>query len=254
MKQRGLIDINMILDTRYGALRRIDAPMAERLARSDWYRVRDTDRFEFVSHGAIKDAEFKELYDKMEVETLEASIFTDYIYELRRDVKEGFSRMERLDPGTVIEFTVNVWPYDLLESEMEVIKRAFARYLPPVMTLVDVVSIPHEKLTPSLVATAYEMLAFYNYEDWLKHHHTALLERPIPEVTLFTVRVAPSGTVPKPDHVVQDPFMALPAILMKHLNIRILPTSVACWNPVVYDKLTTPDVEEGESTQDSTSM
>lgn len=236
MRQRALIDIQMILDTRLGVLARLNPQAANKIVRSEWYHQRDTDRFDTVSDGLINIEEYRALAGKYEPETLVESLFTDYLFLLRKDIEEVFPKTDIKDITGRIQFDINVYPYKLLDSEKEVIRRAVARYLTEPGE-VKVVDIAYHLLSPGSLNDNYEMMALYNYEDWLRYHEEALYKTPIREFTLFHPRIAPSGDVPKDDDVFNDPFTVAPLVLCEHLQLHPIPTSWVSWNPEVYDKL-----------------
>lgn len=236
MKQRALIDIQMILDTRLGVLARMNPIAANAIARSSWYHSRDTDRFDLVSGGIIDLEEYRSIANKYEVETLLNSVFTDYVYLLRKDIEEIYPKTEFKGIDGRIEFDINVYPYKLLESEKEILKRAVARYLTE-PAVVRVVNIAYALLPPGALTNNYDMMALYNYEDWLKYHEVALFKFPIQDFTIFYPRIAHSGEVPETDEFFNDPFQTIPLVLCEHIQLHPLPTMLACWNPNVYDRL-----------------
>lgn len=235
MKQRALIDIEMILDTRYGVLSRMDPVLAEELVRTDRYRNREHDRFDRLTDGRIDQTEYERLYNERSVETLLFAKMTDFVYGLRRDIANfGIQQAAAADIER-LEFHINAYPYNLLEEEAEIIRRAVARYLPPPAD-VCVVNTPPQDLSPEVVFNSYEMLAFYNHEDWLRHHYAdTLLKTPLPTTVLITPRIASSGVVPAPDKELQDPFMCRSALLVQWIALTYIETSNVCYNPFVFD-------------------
>lgn len=234
MRQRALIDINLLLDTRLAVLARLDPSAANTIGRSEWYRNRDTDNFEAVSEGVIKNDDFKAMYNKFEIETLVNGLMTDFIYILRKEVEEIIPTMEIKGIDHVITFDVNVYPYELLPEEKEVIRRSIARYV-STPAKINVVSTAYHLLTPKLLDNNYDMMALYNYEDWLKYHQDELHANPMIEFTIFHPRIAPSGEVPESDDIFKDPFMVIPMALCRHIQLHPIPTSYTCWQPKLYD-------------------
>lgn len=245
MKQRALIDIDMLLDTRYGTLRRMDPALAEALVGSNQYRSRNTDRFDLLSNGCVDQNKYEELYRNRDVETLFMSRMTDFLYFLRMDVKRAVPEIARGVEVGETSFDINLYPYDLLPEEAETIRRSIARYI-PTLAEVNVVNITPEELTPARVDLSYEMIAYYNHEDWLRHHSEALLKKPIPTNVLLTPRIATSGEVPSSDPDLKDPFLCRSAVLVKFLGLHFLPIYYACWNPMVLQNL-----EKLKESQDS---
>lgn len=240
-QQRALIDLKCILDTRLGVLARMNPLAANAVVRSEWYPMRDTDRFDKVSEGVIDHDEFVRLSKEHSVETLVNSVLTDFIYVLRSDVEEIFPQLDIKGIDGQIFFDINVYPFSLQDSEKEIIRRSVSRYLTDPAT-VRIIDLDYVHLHPLTLSGMYEMMALYNYEDWLQHHQEALYKNPIPTFTLFYPRIAPAGEVPEPDGVFNDPFMVVPLTLSEHITMHPVPTSWMSWNANVYDRLTTlPD-------------
>lgn len=236
MRQKALIDINMLLDTRMGALARLNAEATSVLVRSDWYPLRDTDNWEKATAGVIKNEEYRELYNRYETETLVNSLMTDFVYALRKDIEDIVPEIEITNLTEVIEFDINVYPYKLSIEEKRAIEGALSHYL-TYPAKVRVVDIAYHLLTPQALDLNYDMLAIYNYEDWLKYHHETLWDNPMREFTVFYPRIAPSGVMPEPDDVIKDPMSAVPMALMFHIRFCPIPTAFACWNHTVYESL-----------------
>ena len=246
MRQRGLIDINMILDTRLGALARLDVTAAAKLVVTPAYRQRNCDNFGVLTDGIIDQEEYKELYEKYEAETLAESLFTNYVTLARLEVEDIVPTMDIKGLDKTIEYVINVYPYKLYAKEKEVIRRSVARYLsdPAVVKIVD---IPWEELTPSVLDTNYDMMVIYNYEDWFKHHLTALKDYPMNEFTVFHPRIAPSGVVPEPVDGLRDVFMVTPMVLLGYIQLHPVASELSCFNHVAYMNAASP----GESRPDS---
>lgn len=235
MKQRALIDIDMILDTRYGVMKRMNPQIAETLIRDDKYRARNHDKFDRLTDGRIDQDTFDRLYREYSVETLAHAKMTDFVYALRRDILSFSIHHEKVSEIERLEFYINIHPYDLNDEEAELIRRCVARYLPPPAD-VHIVNTPPQDLSPEVVLNSYEMLAYYNHEDWLKHHMgKALIETPLQTTVLITPRISSSGVVPPPDKEIGDPFLCRSAILVKWIALTYVDTGVVCHNPFVFD-------------------
>ena len=130
MRQRALIDIDLVLDTRYGTLKRIDEKLADALVLSNVYRDRVHDQFDLITNGVIGREQFSDLYAARDEETLFHSKFTDFIYHFRKDVLAGLQRLERQVDIESIEVDINIFPYELMESETDIIRMSLERYFP----------------------------------------------------------------------------------------------------------------------------
>lgn len=232
MKQRALVDIDLLLDTRYGTLKRIDEKLADTLILSNLYRDRMHDNFDLITNGAVNREQYHELYARRDMETLYYSKMTDWVYHFRKDLKEG---MKNLDRGVSVEefvIDINVWPYELDTVSAEMIRRSVAHYMPP-PAKVNVVRLDPTFVNPAYVDNSYEMLAYYNHEDWLGPNTEALLKHPLPTTALLTPTISTSGEIPEPTSEIRNPFLCRSAILLKYLGLHYQPTHYACHNPFI---------------------
>lgn len=234
MKQHAIIDVNMLTDTRYGALRLIDEKIADVVVASGVYRERHHDNFDLLTNGQIDRQEYQNLYAKMEADTIGASKMTDFVYFLRKDMIDASNRMERGAGITSVTIDINLWPYeDLTESEIKIFVRAVRRYFPYNIT-VNAISVPWAELTPDRVGKTYDMMALYNHEDWLTPNQEALIKRPLPNVVLLTPTIASSGTLPDKEEGVENPFSARSLVLVKFIALTYIPTGWICHNPLIH--------------------
>lgn len=191
-KQRTiLVELDCLLDTRLGTVNRLSAQLAEQLAKSDAYYSRESDTFD-----GLDDEQYRALYAKRDRETLrhsapsEGFAFVGGLAGLLREKQLELNAPERGE----VRIAVNLFPYDLSESERAEIGRALAvrfRGAAPV----EVVYIPHSALTPAVVRTQYPMLVMYEYDPWLSLHYDVdpkdvrvaeLMEKLLLDVTLFS--------------------------------------------------------------------
>lgn len=232
--QKGLVDINTVLDTRMGTMLRIDPDAANFILRSPLYPLRATDNFFEMVDGKIPDETYRELYGQYDVETLASSLMTDMLYRLNVDVRDQIAEWESKKEEGVVAFDINVYPYKLAKEEKEVLRRAIASKL-DASCEVRTVDIAWHLLTPGSIATNYDMLLIYNYEDWLRYHLETLLKDPIRDFVVMYPRIAHTGVVSESTNDVKDPFMAAPMTLHPYIQLQPLPVGYFCWNPAIYD-------------------
>lgn len=236
MKQRALVSIDLILDTRHGTLRRIDEKAANALVVNPAYRNRMTDDFHSLSGGVIDNAQYKELYSKRDVETLALSRMSDFVFYLRMDIKQGMKPVDRGVTDTVFTIDINIWPYDLLPPEIKRIRRAVAHYM-PTPSVVNVVNLPPAQVTPAFLDDNYEMFAYYDHEDWLGPQTDALVKHPLPTTVLMTPMISSSGVIPEPTDEIKNPFLCRSAMLVKFVALHYIPVEYACFNPFILQHL-----------------
>ena len=128
MRQRGLVFIDMVLDSRYGTMKLIDGPAADELVASPEYRNRYTDQFDILSKGRISQEVYDQLYSERTGDNLYHARFTDFLFKLVQDMEEA--NMINAKGAKTIEAVIdlNVWPYaDLSLTEREVNRREIGR-------------------------------------------------------------------------------------------------------------------------------
>lgn len=232
-KQRALIDINMLLDTRDGVIRQIDSKIADALVGSNVYRKRHHDNFDLLTNGQVSREQYQEMYNAFDADTLGASKMTDFVYHFRQDMVEAANRMERGVGITDISVDINLYPYNnLMPEEITILRRSIRRYIPSTIP-VNMINVPWSEITPSIVNRSYEMMAIYNHEDWLIPNQKLLIEQRLPTTVLLTPTIASSGELPPPEEGVENPFSARALVLVKFIALTYLPTEYVCHNPFI---------------------
>lgn len=232
MKQRALVDIDLLLDTRYGTIKRISESLADTLADSDKYRLRHHDKFDVLTDGQIDQSVYQDLYAKRDIETLFHARMTDFVHHFRQDIIEGIDKLHRGVIIDAISVDINVYPYDITDQEADVIMRSLSYFIPAPAT-VSVVRLSPEMLTPMYVENHYEMMAWYNHEDWLGPNTDALIKHPLKDTVLLTPTISTSGEVPQPTAEIGDPFSCRSAMLIKFITLHYIPTGHSCYNPFI---------------------
>lgn len=235
--QRALIDVEMLIDVRHGTVSRMNPAMAEILASTEWYRFRQHDNFEKATNGEIKWEEYQKAYAERDGDTIAVSNMTNLVHELRRDIKAALPALERGVEFDAMEIYINFYPYDdLTVEEREIIVRSVQYYM-PLPTKVYAEYIPWDKLTPERFERQFEMVAIYNHEDWLKHHHTALLQQRMPHNVIMTPRISPLGEDPRPDPSITDVFQARSRFFQEWISLVYLPTPWVCYNQAMFQEI-----------------
>lgn len=230
MRQRALIDLAMVLDIRYGVLSRMNQEYADELADSEVYSNRYHDDFGSLSNGIVNQEEYVRILNEHDPDTLFFCRMSDFMLEMRMDLKAGLTKVDRGVFDIDFMFDINTWPYKLGAEEQEVIRRAVQRLLshPAKVTMVD---LPPEFLTPQYVESTYEMMAWYNHEDWLGAHQNALIKHRLPTTVLLTPQIATSNVLPEQVEGIGNPFMCRSAMLVKFIALHYINTRLVCYNP-----------------------
>lgn len=200
MHQRILVELDALLDTRLATIARIHSESAVQLLTDERYYDRVIDDFEPMV-GVTKTA-FRSAYKDRDVELLSQSRPTNIPMILNDLIK----RMERESTTTPfvesLEVHVNIWPYELTAEERDEMALAVMAYA-GIQTLVYVVSLRPEALTPAFIKQRYSGMILYNFRDWIEHHLEAFKKIVMPRVTVL----APAlfyDQVPKREDIAGD--------------------------------------------------
>lgn len=236
--QRALIDIEMFVDVRCGLVSQLVSPQyADVLASTDWYQVRQHDNFEEVSSGLVKWEAYKEAYANRNGDTIVASNMTNFIYELRQDIKKALPALERGVEFEALEIYVNFYPYsDLTEDERKIIVQSIQYYM-PLPTQVFAEYIPWKDLTVARMERQFEMIAIYDHEEWFKHHLDELVNHRVPSNVVMTPRISNLGVDPKLDATIKDPFKARSGFFQEWISLVFLPTRWVCYNQAMHQAI-----------------
>lgn len=249
--QRALIDIEMFLDVRCGLVTQLVDPVyADVLASTEWYQVRQHDNFEKASSGLVTWEAYKEAYANRNGDTIVASKMTNFIYELRQDIKKALPALERGVEYEALEVYVNFYPYaDLTEEERKIIVQSIQYYM-PMPTQVFAEYIPWDKLTVARMERQFEMIAIYDHEEWFKHHMEELLNHKVPANVIMTPRVSNLGKDPAEDPVFKDAFKARSGFFQEWISLVYLPTRWVCYNQAMFQAIHNHQYSETEPPDD----
>lgn len=159
-----MITLDALLDTRFGTLLQHyeDESVMEIMKAGYMYRL--ADQFDDITID-----EFKALYAKRDRETLRNSPPTPMVML----VKEFVSNTLVQNMGSPFHYKpkiyVNVYPYDLVQSEINNIIEA-AVLATEQSCDVEAVRMSDEELTPAWVKDNLSILVHYNYLQWIETH------------------------------------------------------------------------------------
>jgi len=235
---RALIDIDMVLDSRYGTLKLIDEQVADELVSSEAYRRRATDNFDEMTGGRIDLQEYKDLYAARTGDNLYFARHTEFVYHFAKDLRGGVAKMDRGVLTGQFMVDINIWPYDLSDQEADNVVKGLRHHF-PISCETNWVNLSPETLSPQYVEKSYELLAYYNHEDWLGPNTEALLppENRLPTTVLMTPMIASSGKIPELTKIAKDPFAARAATLVKFIALQYLQPSMVCTNPAILQQI-----------------
>lgn len=232
-----LVDLDSILDTRLATVCRIDSTVAEDIATHPAYLTRMSDRFSEIIPG-FDDVKYAELYVKRDKETLMWASMTGMLFQLRMNAKDILNNAMRGVWSDDVTIKVNYYPYDLTQSEIRIIRDSILVYMPS-PTVVEMVNIPLNKLSPTMVAS-YDLVIMYSPEDWLKVQTNQLLSNPIPS-SQIVIPALINGRLPEQEsdmlRYFPDPLAAKELGFKEWVDLVHVDIGVFSFNYEVYKKL-----------------
>uniref|UniRef100_A0AB39CD99 Uncharacterized protein n=1 Tax=Pseudomonas phage RVTF4 TaxID=3236931 RepID=A0AB39CD99_9VIRU len=180
MIRRIMISLDALLDTRLGVISNIDSDAAKHLVSSLTYWERNYDDWYKLTGGRVPNEVFQKAWAERGGEntrrTLDAcfeSGLSPFIYQCLAEA--DINMMSGMTPiEEEIGLAINIYPYDLsFQEKQELINIMQLKYGTelPVM----VVSHSLEEMSPELLSSGYGMLVLYDFAEWFKIHHVAIV-------------------------------------------------------------------------------
>jgi hypothetical protein len=180
-----IVPLDVLLDTRAGTLAKMLGPDQVVEILKGNYHTRKDDKFPAVDVEA-----FSAMYARRDEETLSLSYSTNIEVFLRELVHTLIKQTLARPFHQGVRVVVNTYPYQLSDDVLEqilgaVVAKLLADIEVEVPLRVEAEHLPDEALNPEHCKQTYAAMLMYDYEHWLSMHQLALIQRPMPEVTLF---------------------------------------------------------------------
>lgn len=224
MNQNILVSLDALLDTRLGTLFRLGQDRAESVL-FNGYRDRDSDRWGDLGTEIDQQA-YQQAYRQRDVETLKVSRPTA-IAPVINQITNALGKAAIKAPIVErIRVDVNVYPYRMTDELKAMIAGAVNEWV-SVDTLVDVVDIPPSEITPRYLDRHYAAVILYDFDEWLNHQHEALIECPIPTITIIAPALYANERPTEKDMRVEgteitSAFAALEMSLLEYMSLTIM--------------------------------
>lgn len=226
-KQRLLVDIDVLLDTRISTISSINDEAAKYLL-SNGYYDRLSDNFEVMTNGLITNEEFKEAYSKRDKEILKKSVVTKFTFALNGIVKNLINVSRNTPLINEIVIGINLWPYHFDEDEKEALSLILTNYLgQDISYKIEFVRLQPHTLTPSYIRENWEGYVTYDYDLWLRDQHLNLIDLPIPRNTIMGPAVSKNEHIQSPVLKVEElgeiePFKYLEVLLSPYISLELM--------------------------------
>lgn len=179
-------DLDSLQDTRLGILYQIDKEATDKAVISGEYGHRRDDIFDFVDY-----LQFKDLYTHRDKTVLLHSPPTQILNLVIDHVLEVVNNYQTETLVVLPKVMVNIYPYELLEAEVEVIKLGLtAKFKGKVE--IDVVRLSPSEMTPEYVKSNIDTIIAYHGVEWLDVHTEGMkdISKLLPEVSLIVPRLS----------------------------------------------------------------
>lgn len=187
MKLRVNLDIDALIDVRYGWLINQNKLMADEiLFNFQDYCNRDHDDF-WLMFPQVTEEQCKSR-KQYKLPDLKNGVRTN-IFNLIDDAVRSSANFDNSDVELII--TLNFKQYQLTEKEVEQFKvLVSARF--EHQCVVDVMFRPYGKMTPDFVARNFDLNIYYDMAGWLSMYWDGILKQPIPRAVFYTPLRFPS--------------------------------------------------------------
>ncbi|MGL5397175.1 MAG: hypothetical protein ACRDBQ_18160 [Shewanella sp.] len=176
--RRYLVDIDALMDTRYGLIRTMHPEALERLE-LDAYRKRYTNIWAKIV--GIED--WPKKYKERSTEALRNAEPTELLLGLKMLILEDIANIAMSTPFETPKLTINMWPYtDLSDNELEAFRAHFSNFYNEV--IVDLVTIPHKELTPGRLNTMWDIWFMFDWHGWLPEHIVSFQDKRAPQFVI----------------------------------------------------------------------
>lgn len=232
MDDKFLIDLDAILDTRFGTV----ALMGDELAKSllvDEYANRISDELWLLNPAIDKDI-FIRAYNERDLETLYFSVPTDLTLFLNQLINERIRDSNKNDAQIGdVTIEINMYPYRIMEgTEQDWIESITASLLLDKPVALGYYP-PDTLTTPYISSSGWSVLVMYDIATWLKKaFNPTQPPKPIPRVIVIAphllssveeVRKELEITPPTKERI--NPFVALQIMLADVVGFKFLPTA-----------------------------
>ncbi len=176
-------EIDMLWDTRMGALQLVDERSAVALLKCG-YRNRAHDFFDMLL-PSIDMKQYNKIYETRDWKVLALSKYTRMYYETIAETKVLARRRLTSQYKRPCKVFVNIFPYNLTLTEQDVLGQSLVDQM-AVGTEVEIINISPRDLTPQFVYNNIAKLDMYDFDTWINIHHEEIMKKPMPRVTIRT--------------------------------------------------------------------
>lgn len=235
------VELDCLLDTRLGAIKRISEEAGRSLLSSGNYYDRAHDELWRLTD--ISERMFKEVYYNRDHTVLRESRSTLVYKLINGTLDEQKDKFLRNIDGSSGAVTVNVFPFDLTDSFKDAIELCVANLL--IYPTVDVIREDPKNLPPKRLSDNFEHAFIYNFEEYMGLHYRDIPNNPGLPIVIHSPALGRGENPHLADYeTIIDGLASISEGLLGYLNISFEPV----WN-YSFHLHTTSEMFESEFTQ-----
>lgn len=182
-EQSILIDLDTVLDTRFGTLFQHSPLVAQQALRDKTYFSRQINDWKAL--GGLDATSFRRHYDERTWEVLKHSPPTGFLFALRTMIDDLAAQKVHTPFADEVTLSVNYFPYELHPLELEEMRKLVGIATGLTEKRVEMVSIPLQQLSPLLIRNRYTGMILYNFCEWMELQQDAFLKHNMPKIVVL---------------------------------------------------------------------
>ncbi len=219
-----LVELDALFDTVMGTLGAMSPQNAVSVVTKDSYSYRLADEFE-----GFNTEEFKERYNKRDRAILKNSSVTPilrHVHDFTQRVVDKTFNSPVMNECTIV---INTFPYELEDSEREIIKKIL-QYKLPLRPEIEFVHLSVDKLNPFYISREFSAVILYHFNDWLRIFLTDenFLKYPCFRVRFIAPALVTNVQGLEPNTNIADKFIETMEFLSPMIDLMFVPVEEFC--------------------------
>lgn len=213
------IDLDSILDTRFGVLYELDKDIIPTVMNDNYYYERLIDEFDYLTHNI-----FKLLYLHRDVDVIKHTYITYITDTLMTDLSLIKSNIKS-NVLSIVNLTINIYPYDLSEDTVNAIVTELSDVLPIKGLYIDYINKDPDEISLDTFSSNYISLYMYNGLKWLtdKINSEDIIKNNIPHVRLNAPALLQKPIVFKDDKDYIDMYEKIINDTKHYIDLNLMP-------------------------------
>lgn len=214
-----LLQMDTILDTFLACVEKANPEWKSILLSNKKYTKRISNNLSFY-HPEINYKQVQEVWEKRDKEILQMSNVSSLLCRFYMNRCTTYLADEDAPGYTDVAVTLNIYPYELDNEEIQVFREMLAGYF--YTTNISVISRSVRKMTPNWIRSQFQQVVIYDFNEWAGIHIERLRECSLEKV-LFTFPVMLLPDITPVGKSVQEIVHALRLSFLGVLQTDIIP-------------------------------